>query len=214
MAATETAARFDSLRDYFDEVGAHADAKAQERVINVSSEGQSSSVTILTITALAVAGSIALFIIFLRMIILSISTLKEQLDQIAKGEGDLTQRVPVELEDDLGALAKSFNQVLENLQQMMTAIQTLSVQLGKGADGLRQTSKDNSEGTDQQTGAISMVATAINEMQSAIEKVKIAQRSSANPQGRFIVFLRRSRKRSRLSARCLIIQTKSRRYWT
>jgi methyl-accepting chemotaxis protein len=171
MAVTETAARFDSLRDYFDEVGAHADAKAQERVINVSSEGQSSSVTILAITALAVAGSIALFIIFLRMIIFSISTLKEQLDQIAKGEGDLTQRVPVELEDDLGALAKSFNQVLENLQQMMTAIQTLSVQLGKGADGLRQASKDNSEGNDQQTGAISMVATAINEMQSAIEEV-------------------------------------------
>lgn len=171
LAATETSARFDSLRNYFDDVGAYADARAQERVLSVSSEGQSSSVAILVITALAVVGSIALFIMFLRMIIQSISKLKEQLDNIAKGEGDLTQRVPVEQDDDLGALAQSFNQVLENLQQMIAAIQKLSVELGKGADGLRQASKDNSEGTDQQTGAISMVATAINEMQSAIEEV-------------------------------------------
>ncbi|MEH6354752.1 MAG: methyl-accepting chemotaxis protein [Marinobacter sp.] len=123
------------------------------------------------ITVLALGGSIALFIVFLRMIILPISTFKEQLDNIAKGEGDLTQRVPVELDDDLGALARSFNQVLEDLQQMIAAIQTLSVELGKGADELRQASKDNSESTDQQTGAISIVATAINEMQSAIEEV-------------------------------------------
>ena len=171
MAATETSVRFDSLRSYFDDVGAYADSRAQERVLSVSSEGQSSSVAILIITTLAVVGSIVLFIIFLRMIIRSISTLKEHLDNIAKGEGDLTQRVPVELDDDLGALARSFNQVLKNLQQMMAAIQTLSVELGKGADGLRQASKDNSKGTDQQTDAISMVATAINEMQSAIEEV-------------------------------------------
>jgi methyl-accepting chemotaxis protein len=107
-------------------------------------------------TVLALGGSIALFIVFLRIIILSISTFKEQLDNIAKGEG---------------ALARSFNQVLENLQQMIATIQTLSVELGKGADELRQASKDNSKGTDQQTGAISMVATAINEMQSAIKEV-------------------------------------------
>jgi methyl-accepting chemotaxis protein len=137
-------------------VGAYADAKAEERLLSVSSEGQSSSVAILVTTVLALGGSIALFIVFLRMIILSISTFKKQLDNIAKGEG---------------ALARSFNQVLENLQQMIATIQTLSEELGKGADELRQASKDNSKGTDQQTGAISMAATAINEMQSTIEEV-------------------------------------------
>jgi methyl-accepting chemotaxis protein len=156
LAATETSVRFDSLRNYFDDVGAYADAKAEERLLSVSSEGQSSSVAILVTTVLALGGSIALFIVFLRMIILSISTFKKQLDNIAKGEG---------------ALARSFNQVLENLQQMIATIQTLSEELGKGADELRQASKDNSKGTDQQTGAISMAATAINEMQSTIEEV-------------------------------------------
>jgi methyl-accepting chemotaxis protein len=171
LAATETAALFDALRNYFDEVGAHADEQARERALAISSEGQNSSVAILVITAIAIAGSIMLFVAFLRMIIQSISTLRGHLDNIAQGEGDLTQRVPVELDDDLGALAKSFNQVLENLQSMVASIQQLTIELGQGADSLRQASKDNNEGVNRQTSAISMVATAINEMQSAIEEV-------------------------------------------
>ncbi|PCM45134.1 methyl-accepting chemotaxis protein [Marinobacter sp. ANT_B65] len=171
LATTETASRFDSLRSYFDNVGAHADQRAHARALAVASEGQSSSVTILIITAIAILGSIALFVIFLRMIIHSISTLKEHLDNIAQGEGDLTQRIPVELDDDLGALAGSFNLVLENLQSMIASIQQLTIELGKGANSLRQASNDNNEGINRQTDAISMVATAINEMQSAIEEV-------------------------------------------
>jgi methyl-accepting chemotaxis protein len=180
LAATETAARFDSLRNYFDEVGAHADEQARERALAVSSEGQNSSVAILVITAIAIAGSIVLFVVFLRMIIQSISTLREHLDNIAQGEGDLTQRVPVELDDDLGALARSFNQVLENLQSMIASIQQLTIELGQGADNLRQASKDNNEGVNRQTSAISMVATAINEMQSAIGEVAGNASEAAN----------------------------------
>lgn len=171
LATTETSPRFDSLRSYFDEVGAHVDQRAQARTLALASEGESSSVTILVITAIAILGSITLFIMFLRMIIQSISTLKEQLDNIAQGEGDLTQRIPVELDDDLGALAGSFNLVLGNLQSMVASIQQLTIELGKGANSLRQASNDNNEGVSRQTDAISMVATAINEMQSAIEEV-------------------------------------------
>ncbi|WP_417501670.1 methyl-accepting chemotaxis protein [Marinobacter sp.] len=171
LASTEAEKHFEALRNYFDKVGAHADERAQERALAVSREGQSSSVAILVITSLAIIGSIAIFFLFLRMIIQSISALREQLDNIAQGDGDLTQRIPVEVDDDLGALAKSFNQVLNNLQSMIASIQQLTIELGQGADSLRQASTDNNEGVSRQTGAISMVATAINEMQSAIEEV-------------------------------------------
>jgi methyl-accepting chemotaxis protein len=66
--------------------------------------------------------SLTLFFIFMRLILRSITALREQLDNIAKGEGDLTQRIPVESNDDLGRLASSFNLVLSNLQQMIGSI--------------------------------------------------------------------------------------------
>jgi methyl-accepting chemotaxis protein len=171
LAANETNELFDNLRNYFDEVGAHADAQAQIRAGEASSEGQSSSVTILLITVVAILISIGLFAVFLKMIIASISALRDQLDNIAQGEGDLTQRIPVEIDDDLGKLAKSFNLVLENLQSMIGSIQQLTRELGTGASDLARAAKDNNDGVTRQTDSISMVATAINEMQSAIEEV-------------------------------------------
>lgn len=171
LADSETNELFDNLRNYFDEVGAHADAQAQIRAGEASSEGQSSSVTILLITVVAILISIGLFAVFLKMIIASIGALRDQLDNIAQGEGDLTQRIPVEMDDDLGKLAKSFNLVLENLQSMIGSIQQLTRELGTGASDLARAAKDNNDGVTRQTDSISMVATAINEMQSAIEEV-------------------------------------------
>lgn len=171
LAASETSDLFDNLRNYFDEVGAHADAQAQIRAGEASSEGQSSSVTILLITVVAILISLGLFAVFLKMIIGSIKALRDQLDNIAQGEGDLTQRIPVEMDDDLGKLAKSFNLVLENLQSMIGSIQQLTRELGTGATDLARAAKDNNDGVTRQTDSISMVATAINEMQSAIEEV-------------------------------------------
>lgn len=167
----ETSALFSVLRDYFDKVGAHADEQANQRASYASAEGQSSSYTILIITIVSVLASVLLFMLFLKVIINSIQTLRSQLDNIAQGEGDLTQRVPVRTEDDLGELAKSFNHVLQNLQGMIGNIQSLTQELSQGASDLATAANDNHDGVARQTDAISMVATAINEMQSAIEEV-------------------------------------------
>ena len=171
LAARETAPLFDQLRNYYDSAGSHADEQAQQRSAEASSEGTSSSATVLAITVIAIIIAISLFTVFIRLIISSISALRDQLDNIAQGEGDLTQRVPVTVEDDLGKLARSFNQVLENLQGMIGSIQNLSRDLGAGATELATAARDNNDGVTRQTDSISMVATAINEMQSAIEEV-------------------------------------------
>jgi len=162
---------FDELRSFFDVAGAHADEQAKLSATHASEEALSRSVIILGASILTVLVCVALFIIFLRLIVNSIGTLKKQLDNIAEGEGDLTQRVPVETNDDLGQLATSFNQVLANLQSMVGSIQTLSENLGKGATQLSTAARDNNDGINRQNDLISMVATAINEMQSAIEEV-------------------------------------------
>lgn len=162
---------FGQLRGYFDEVGIRADELGQQRAAEATTEGQQALTLTLTITIAAVVVAVALFLISMKLITGSINLLCQRLDDIADGEGDLTQRVPVETEDDLGRLAHSFNRVLENLQSMIRSIQELSGQLADGARQLDQSAGENKEGVNQQTDAISMVATAINEMQSAIEEV-------------------------------------------
>lgn len=171
LAKSETDTLFDDLRDYYDQVGAYADQRAENQAIDAASEGQKAFLTILATTIVAVLISVVLFTIFLKVIISSIASLRDQLDNIAEGEGDLTQRIPVTTGDDLGELAKSFNQVLQKLQTMIASIQRLSQDLGKGANDLATAAEENNQGVARQTDSITMVATAINELQSAIEDV-------------------------------------------
>jgi methyl-accepting chemotaxis protein len=162
---------FDELRAYFDEVGAHADEQAKVSADHASAEASSRSIIILVTSIATVVICVVLFTLFLRLILRSITSLTNQLDNIAEGEGDLTQRVPVESDDDLGKLAASFNQVLTNLQGMIGTIQVLSDNLGNEARQLSTAARDNNDGVGRQSELISMVATAMNEMQSAIEEV-------------------------------------------
>ncbi|OZB20547.1 MAG: chemotaxis protein [Marinobacter sp. 34-60-7] len=171
LASGQTNTLFGALRDYYDKAGTHADEQAQQRSMEAATEGSVASTTVLVITVAAIILSILLFTLFLKLIVQSITTLRDQLDNIAEGEGDLTQRIPVTVNDDLGRLASSFNKVLENLQGMIGSIQSLSRNLGNEAGELATSAKDNNEGVTRQTDSISMVATAINEMQSAIEEV-------------------------------------------
>lgn len=53
LANGEAAELFDQLRDYYDTAGAHADEQAQQRSTAASSEAQTTSATVLTLTLLA-----------------------------------------------------------------------------------------------------------------------------------------------------------------
>ncbi len=167
----ETRELFGNLRDYYDKVGAHADEQAASMARAASAQAQQSTTATLVVTLVAIALSGFIFLLALKLVSRSIDLLRQRLDDIAQGEGDLTRRIPVESNDELGRLAQSFNRVLENLQAMIATIQQLSNQLADGSRQLDRAATDNRDGVSRQTDAIAMVATAINEMQSAIEEV-------------------------------------------
>ena len=168
---SETTALFKQLRNYFDEISEYADEQANLRANKASSEAYSSSITVLVVTLIILALSTTLFFVFLKLIIQSIAQLRNQLDNIAQGEGDLRQRIPVNNDDDLGKLATSFNAVLNNLQQMIGGVQGLAVSLKDEARSLAEAAASNDNGVARQADAIAMVATAINQLHSAIEEV-------------------------------------------
>ncbi|MCK7545007.1 methyl-accepting chemotaxis protein [Marinobacter bryozoorum] len=171
LISAETDAHFDAVRDYFDRTGQLADQLAQDRAGEASSEANQAVTITIVVTLAALIIATLVFLAIMKLTIAAIRVLRDQLDNIAQGEGDLTQRVPVENNDDLGQLAESFNAVLANLQGMIRNIQGLSEQLSTGANQLEQSASDNRDGVSRQTESINMVATAINQMQSAVEEV-------------------------------------------
>lgn len=167
----ETAHLFKKLRNFYNEISEHADEQANLRAKEASAKAYSSSIIVSIIALLTLALSTALFFIFLKLIVQSIKQIRDQLDSIAQGEGDLRQRIPVINNDDIGKLSSSFNAVLGNLQQMIGNVQNLAINLKDEASSLAQAAENNNSGVTRQLDAVSMVAAAINELHSAIEEV-------------------------------------------
>lgn len=89
-----------------------------------------------SVTTELIAGS-ALVLLGLATIALMASRLVKpirevvaRLDDIASGEGDLTQRLDVKSQDEIGQLAGGFNQFLDKLQSIITDVVDTTFQIG------------------------------------------------------------------------------------
>ena len=165
------AQKFSDLRELYNSAGEIADKAAVSRASSAADDGRSSQRSSATVAILVLIISAMLVVMVTRRILVAVAQLQSQLQDMAQGAGDLTARVPVVSDDELGAVAAQFNRVLENLQQMIQEVKQLSESLQTGAGQLQDSARDNRAGIAQQASAIDMVATAVNEMQSAIHQV-------------------------------------------
>ena len=151
----------------------HAEVMAAAATLNqelASANAQSTLLQLLIALVVAVA-ALAFVAITARALAKPIKEVTTTLQEIAKGGGDLTQRLPVSGEDEIGQLAAAFNEFLSRLQQMMQAVAQCSSEVSKAAGVTAKLSDDTSSEIAAQQTDIDMVATAVTEMSSAIQEV-------------------------------------------
>lgn len=93
------------------------------------------------------------------------------LADIAEGDGDLTRRLEVRSQDEVGLLADKFNKFVDRLHQMMKNVREVSVKLNQGADSSAAIATQASKRIRTQQDEITMVATAVTEMASATAEI-------------------------------------------
>ncbi len=93
------------------------------------------------------------------------------LNNIAEGEGDLTQRLEETSNDELGELSKSFNQFVERVHEMVKHISSSTGQLGAAAEEMSAITESTNMGIQRQRSETEQVATAMNEMTSTVQEV-------------------------------------------
>ena len=122
-----------------------------------------------TITAILIGLSVAFFIT--RGILTPLQATNNILKDIAEGEGDLTIRVPVDTNDEVGELGTSFNAFVEKLQSIIGEISNASSQMASASKEMTEVVEQTSTGIGQQKQETSMVATAITEMTATVLEV-------------------------------------------
>ncbi|RVD74641.1 Methyl-accepting chemotaxis protein [Pseudomonas koreensis] len=93
------------------------------------------------------------------------------LDDIAKGEGDLTRRLSSDRSDELGSIAKGFNTFLAKLQAMITQVVTSVQSVSDSSEHTADIAIRTNIGIQKQMAEIDQVATAVQEMTATAQDV-------------------------------------------
>lgn len=103
------------------------------------------------------------------------------LDDIAKGDGDLTKRLNVDRADELGAIAAGFNAFLDKLQGMIKEVVGSVQQVTDASEHTADIAIRTNDGVQRQLSEIDLVATAVTEMTATAQDVarNAAQAASA-----------------------------------
>ncbi len=109
--------------------------------------------------------------------------MKANLDDIAAGEGDLTRRLVVTSQDELGDLAGSFNRFVDKIHSLVGQISGITTQLTGLVGEVSSQAQRSEQAMERQRHETDQVATAINEMSAAAQEVaKSAQGASVAAQ--------------------------------
>jgi len=118
---------------------------------------------------------IAVFLFFalsgIKIFLASLMTVSNALQVAAEGNGDLTRRIPVNSNDEIGQLASNFNNFSEHLQSMLLEIADVTQVLTKEASNIAYSASEQIKSSKLQQDEITMVASAVTEMSSATTEI-------------------------------------------
>jgi methyl-accepting chemotaxis protein len=106
-----------------------------------------------------------------KMVIIPLKRLTQIVGDIAQGDGDLTKRVPVTNQDEIGQLGQLLNQFIEKLQLSMAKVGEVTNQVAIDSQKLSTTADEMAKGVDLQKIKITQSATAVEEMTMTVGEV-------------------------------------------
>ena len=114
-----------------------------------------------------------------RTLLRPLMLIKGKLDDMASGEGDLTHRLPVTSQDELGDLASSFNRFVEKIHGLVQQVSKTTGQLTTLVASVASQAQRSEQAMAAQRHETDQVATAINEMSAAAQEVAMSAQRAA-----------------------------------
>jgi len=146
-------------------------------------EQESASDITITITILGTLVSIVVGVGIAYLVTQSVVVPVQKTNELLSdfSQGDLTQRIAVKSNDEIGQMGKNFNTFSEKLQDTIGKISASVEQLASSSEELATVTNQTSAGVDKQKTATEDVANSINQMTEAVTEVSesASQASSA-----------------------------------
>ncbi|PQZ56643.1 methyl-accepting chemotaxis protein [Bacillus sp. MYb209] len=103
-----------------------------------------------------------------------IQQIDTKLKELSSQEGDLTARLQVNSNDEIGAIATSFNNMLENLQHIINRVQKTSVEVQNASENMLEKTNTSRDATIKVQSSMSNLNASIQSQTSSMEESSTA----------------------------------------
>lgn len=156
-----------NLTEFRDIIEKRRDQKASnaETAAQVASTLNISGLLVSLIVAFALAFAVS------RHITNRLAATVKGLNEIAAGDGDLTQRLDAQGKDEIAQLAAAYNQFVDKIQEMVRVSLDSISQIASATQQMRSSAEEDRNDVAEQQRRTSEVATAMNEMSASIQEI-------------------------------------------
>jgi len=127
--------------------------------------------SMITSSVVLIIISLILIVWIITVIVKNLYTLKERIDTLSTGEADLTSRLTITNDDELGDISHSVNNFIMYLQSMMLDISQASAHITTSTEQLNQQSMQANSALITHASETEQIVSAITEMSSTSETV-------------------------------------------
>lgn len=97
--------------------------------------------------------------------------LNQIVEKIQKDEGDLTERIVVKTQDEVGQLVSGVNGFIEQLQSLMRKLKGESARMMESADNITNRVNDSNENVNSVSAAMEQLAASMEEVSVSLEQI-------------------------------------------
>ncbi|KHD84922.1 hypothetical protein NG54_12290 [Heyndrickxia ginsengihumi] len=155
-------------------------SEIKDETTHYQKTSQIDHILLIVVELLLIIFAIIMGFYLIRSITSPLKKIQVQLEEIARGEGDLTKEIRVKSRDELGKLAESFNLFLRSLRKIIKQVGDNSIQVNQSSQTLQLASKDVIAATKTMNEHLQEVAASagnqsemMNQSSSAVEEMVI-----------------------------------------
>lgn len=162
---------FKALRNIYNSAGEAADNRVKE--LDLQASEQATTQTQISVSIASLVAIVALLIAYFgpKIIVDAIQDITHRINDIVDGDGNLTQRIPITRQDEIGELANAFNLFVAQLQQMIIAIISQTKDVSQTVESLATKSATTISISHEQEQFVDTIVTAVNQMSAAVREV-------------------------------------------
>ncbi|PTA51125.1 methyl-accepting chemotaxis protein [Shewanella morhuae] len=168
---TKAKQEFDALRSIYNAAGEAADNRVKELDLQATEQATTQSQISLTIASLVAIVALLIAYFGPKIIVDAIKDITSRINDIVDGDGNLTQRIPIVRQDEIGALAHAFNLFVAQLQDMVIAIISQTKDVSHTVENLATKSATTISISHEQEQFVDTIVTAVNQMSAAVREV-------------------------------------------